>query len=264
MLFRSDTLRFGIPYTPPMPPIPGAFNPLDVVYALRWNGSAWEGFSTSRTGGTGETDPYVFKVSGFAAYGLFILSNTPPTTTPVAFINVKAYQKQSGVQVEFGNATESDVVNYVVEKSADGRTFTAAGTLSPKTNNGGLNSYAYFDASPKRGNNFYRIKVTERNGNVKYSTTLNISLQTDGIWVNAYPNPVRGNNVNVQLENFDKAVYTISIFNQMGQRVYAKNISHNGGTATFTIDLPVAIKKGVYSLQVGNATTTVNNKIVVE
>lgn len=136
--------------------------------------------------------------------------------------------------------------------------------LQPKSNNGGLSSYSYFDAAPKKGNNFYRIKATERNGNIKYSATLSIRLQTNGIWVNVYPNPVKGSNANVQLENFERSVYTIAVFNQMGQKIYSKNISHNGGTATYGIELPAQAKKGVYSVQVGNTVTKVINKIVVE
>ncbi|MES2849438.1 MAG: T9SS type A sorting domain-containing protein [Bacteroidota bacterium] len=232
------------------------------VFICRWNGLLWEYTAASVSGTGSAADPYVARGTGFSAFGLFVLTNSFPV--PVSFINVKAYQKQTGVQVEFGNATESDIANYIVERSADGVNFTGVNTLLPKANNGGRIAYTYFDASPNKGNNFYRIKATEKNGQVKYSSTLNINLLSNGIWVNAYPNPVKGSNVNVQLENFEKAVYTISIFNQMGQKVYAKSVNHNGGTATFTVDLPASVKKGVYSLQVSNGATTVNNKIVVE
>lgn len=256
---NSDTLRFEWTTAEES----GGFTGTNPVFILRWNGSAWDPTSTSVSGTGTAADPYTAKGSvAFSQLGLFVLSNSG--TTPVSFVNVKAFQKQNGIQVEFGNATEFDVVNYVIEKSADGRNFTALNTVQARSNNGGLNSYTYFDAVPNSGKNFYRIKVTERNGNVKYSNTLNINLRSNGIWVNAYPNPVKGNTVNVQLENFDKSVYTIAVFNQVGQKVYAKNINHLGGTATFTIDLPASVKKGIYSLQVGNSVSNVINKIVVE
>jgi len=232
------------------------------VYIVRWNGLNWDYIGATVTGTGSAADPYVARGVDVGTFGLFTLTNSFPVA--VAFVNVKAFQKQNGVQVEFGNATESDVVNYVIEKSADGRSFTVLNTLPAKSNNGGLNSYTYFDAIPNSGNNFYRIKVTERNGNIKYSNTLSINLRNRGTWVNAYPNPVKNNMVNVQLESFEKSIYTIAIFNQGGQKVYAKNINHLGGTATFTVELPASIQKGVYSLQVGNAVSTVINKIVVE
>jgi hypothetical protein len=254
----TDTLRFEWTIADQT----NGFTGLSPVFVRRWNGTAWDETLASVSGDGSAANPYVAKAAGFNAFGLFILSNTG--TTPVAFVNEKAYQKQNGVQVEFGNATESDILNYVVEKSADGNKFTPVNTISPKANNGGFNSYAYFDATPNNGLNFYRIKATEKNGTVKYSNTLNIRLQTNGIWVNAYPNPVKGGNVNVQLENFDKSIYNITVTNQVGQIVYVKNINHNGGTATFKLDLPASVKKGIYSLQVSNTVTRVINKIVVE
>lgn len=256
---NSDTLRFEWLATDHA----NGFSNAGSVFILRWNGTAWDATPASVTGAGTVDDPFVAKGSAaFSELGLFALSNSG--TTPVSFVNVKAFQKQNGVQVEFGNATESDVVNYVVEKSADGRNFTALHTLQAKSNNGGLNSYIYFDAVPGNANNYYRIKVTERNGNIKYSNILSINLRNRGTWVNAYPNPVKNNIVNVQLESFEKSIYTIAIFNQGGQKVYAKNINHLGGTATFTVELPASIQKGVYSLQVGNTVSTVINKIVVE
>jgi hypothetical protein len=256
---NSDTLRFEWTTAEEA----NGFSGASPVYIRRWDGAAYESVLASVSGTGTAADPYVAKGSAaFSQLGLFILSNSG--TTPVAFVNLKAFQKLNGVQVEFGNATESDVVSYVIERSADGSNFTALNTLQAKTNNGGLNSYTYFDAAPNKGNNYYRIRVTERNGNVKISNTLNINLRSKGTWVNAYPNPVKNNTVNVQLENFEKSIYTIAVFNQSGQKVYAKSINHLGGTATFTVELPASVSKGVYSLQVGNAISNVINKIVVE
>jgi hypothetical protein len=166
--------------------------------------------------------------------------------------------------VDFGNATEENIANYSIEKSADGSNFTAAVSLQPKTNNGSLNSYTYFDAAPFAGNNYYRIKVTERNGTVKYSSVLNVRLSAGGTGVNVYPNPVKGSTVNVQFDAMDKAVYSVTMYNSMGQKVFTKNINHNGGTAAYSVELPASVKKGVYNMSISNNTDGISRKIVVE
>ncbi|MBL0358187.1 MAG: T9SS type A sorting domain-containing protein [Chitinophagaceae bacterium] len=255
---NSDTLRFEWTTAEEA----GGFTGASPVFIGRWNGSAWD-YTPASVSGTGSAaDPYTAKGSAaFSQLGLFILSNTG--TTPVSFINVKAYQKSNGIQVEFGNATETDILNYVIERSADGRSFNTAGTLSPKTNNGGLNSYTYFDGTVNSGNNFYRIKVTERNGSVKYSDILNVRLSGNS-GVTVYPNPVKGHTVNVQLENLDKAIYVVTIFNEVGQTIYTKQLNHDGRTASFTVELPSTLRRGIYSLQVSNNSFRAIKNVVVE
>jgi len=255
---NTDTLRFQ--WTTADQGASG-FTGANPVFIGRWNGTAWE-YTTALVSGTGtDADPYIARGVGFNTFGLFILSNTG--TTPVALVNVKAYQKQNGIQVEFGNATESDILNYVIERSADGRSFAAAGTLLPKTNNGALNSYTYFDAAVNSGNNFYRVRVTERNGSIKYSNILNVRLSgNSGVLV--YPNPVKGNTINIQLENLEKATYMVTLFNEVGQKVYTKQLNHDGRTASFTVELPASLKRGIYNLQVSSSGFKTIKNVVVE
>ena len=256
---NADTLRFEWNATDV-----GAsgFSSVSPVYIARWNGTGYDFTMASITGTGTDVDPYVAKGSGFSSFGLFVLTNS--SLLPVSLVNVSAYQKQLGVQIEFGNATELDVLNYEIEKSVDGRLFETAGTLLPKTNNGNLNSYQYFDASPNRGVNFYRIKATERNGTIKYSSILKVNLLRNGYNVTIYPNPVKGNQFSIQLENLDKAVYSLSLMNEVGQVVYNKTINHDGRTATFTVDLPTSLKKGIYNLQLNNNQQRINKSLIIE
>lgn len=255
---NSDTLRFEWTTAEEANGFSGA-NP---VFVGRWNGTAWDFTAASVSGSGTPADPYIARGNtAFSSLGLFILSNTG--TTPVAFVNVRAYQRQNGIQVEFGNATESDIVGYEIEKSADGRNFSTLTALSPKTNNGGLNSYAYFDAVAQRGANFYRIKVTERDGSVKYSNVLNVRLAGNASAVSVYPNPVKGGTINIQLENLDKANYFVNLYNQMGQKVFTKQLNHDGRTASFIVELPSSLSKGIYNLQVmSNAYRAIKNVVV--
>ena len=252
-----DTLRFQWTVADQTMGFTGA-NP---VFVGRWNGSAWD-FTAASVSGTGTTaDPYVAKSTPFSTFGLFILSNNG--VAPVSFVNVKAYQKLSGAQIEFGNATELDIAKYEIEKSTNVRVFSTLSTLLPKTNNAALNNYSYFDASISNGNNFYRIKVTEKDGTIKYSTILNIKL-SQGSGIVIYPNPIKGKVINVQFQNTNEAMYQIHIFNQIGQTIYTQQLQHTGRTAAYVVALPANIAKGIYSVQISNNSVKTTQKIIVE
>jgi Secretion system C-terminal sorting domain len=234
----------------------------DAVYVGGWNGSTWVMIPATKSGSGTLADPYVARVVGAFVSTAYILTNS--STTPVSLVNMRAAKQGTGIQVEFGNATELNVREYIIEKSADGRNFVTLTTLLPKTNNGGLNSYAYTDVNPYRGNNAYRIKAIEKSGNVEFSTVISLNLDRTGTNVNVYPNPVKGNSISIQLENLDKAVYTVVLYNGVGQKVFTKQMNHDGNTTTLVTTLPLSVKTGIYRLQVSSNSKQYVRNIIVE
>ncbi|HMO61001.1 MAG TPA: T9SS type A sorting domain-containing protein [Ferruginibacter sp.] len=259
---NADTLRFG--WT--LADVGGSGFVSDgsqTVYVAGWNGSQWITTPALVTGAGTLADPYVARVvvEPFASTA-YILTNT--NTTPVAFVNVRGTKVAAGIQLDFGNAIESEVKHYTIEKSNDGRNFTTLVVLQPKSNNGLLNSYSFVDNNPYKGNNFYRVRSEEVYGAVKYSPVVSINTSRAGANVNVYPNPVKGNNVSIQLENLEKAVYNIDIFNNLGQKVFTRQLRHDGNNSTIVADLPVAAKAGVYSVHVTSTLTRYVKSIIVE
>lgn len=187
---------------------------------------------------------------------------TSATPLPVKFTNVKAFQKLNGVQVEWSDAT-STIDRYVIERSGDGRVFTEVASIAG-SNQTGLVNYTWFDAAPVNGNNFYRIKGIEKDGNATFTSILRVGLSKVSQDVVIAPNPVKGRALNLQLTNLNKGAYALSIFNNSGQQVYTKSIIHEGGSATQLLQLPAAIKSGVYNMQLSSGEVKFNKSIMVE
>lgn len=260
---NTATVAFSFTTADLETPGPTAFEyPGQPVYVGVWDGAQWVTTAAAITGSGSPTDPYVATASGPIASTAYILTNT--NTTPVFLVNMKASKQPGGIQIEFGNATEMDVKEYVIEKSADGINFVKLTTLLPKTNNGSLNSYVYTDANPYSGNNSYRIKTIEKGGSVEFSTVMSLSLSRTGTNVNVYPNPVKGNSISIQLENLDKAVYTVVMYNGVGQKVFTKQMKHDGNTSTLVTTLPPSAKTGIYRLQVTGGNKQFVRNIIVE
>lgn len=66
------------------------------------------------------------------------------------------------------------------------------------------------------------------------------------------------------MTNVDKGVYTVKIFNQIGQELSIKTINYNGGSATQTIDLGKTVAAGSYSIQISNGITVITKTVIVE
>lgn len=187
--------------------------------------------------------------TGVANFSPFALGVTfgSQSPLPVMFSDVKAYQKNSGVQIDWSNLTERDLVSYTVERSANGQTFTAIDQQAPRSNNNDKESYSAFDASPLSSVNFYRVKVIEISGKVIYSKVLKVDLGGKQSGFGLYPNPVNGGQVSISM-NAAQGQYMIKVVNNAGQQVYMGKLNHQGGSMTQTIDLPSSVKAGVYNM----------------
>ncbi len=209
------------------------------------NGTKQPASGTYGVGGEGSVGN-----TGVSQFGTFVLGNIAPgeNPLPVTFSDVKAYEKGTGVQVEWSNLTEKDVVNYVVERSSNGRDFTPISQHASRSNQNDKQSYTSFDASPVAGSNFYRIRVTEIDGKLVYSKLLRVDLGVAAKGFTLYPNPVVGNELSINFAAI-KGQYTLRIINAAGQQVLTQKLSHPGGNFSQSISLP-SVKAGFYTLQV--------------
>jgi hypothetical protein len=126
-------------------------------------------------------------------------------TLPVVITSLKAYMKEKGIQVEWNIATETNVKFYEVEKSADGQQFEKACSIPSKGNSTVAQTYNWYDATPNTGANFYRIKITDKNGTVTYSSIVSVNIKNATTFVSVFPNPVKGKNIGLQIITLKKA-----------------------------------------------------------
>jgi len=77
-----------------------------------------------------------------------------------------------------------------------------------------------------------------------------------------YPNPIKGNNFSIELNNLAKGTYNISLVNNLGQPVYSAQLEHPGGNVKKTIKLNSMIGAGTYRLMVKGENVKLNQLII--
>jgi hypothetical protein len=188
---------------------------------------------------------------------------TNVTILPVTFGDIQAYQKNQDVQVDWQILTEADIKLYEVERSTDGQNFIQIGTVASKGNSTDVLNYGFLDVSPNNGNNFYRIKSIGVDGTVQYSKIVKVTLAGNGISsLVIYPNPITGNAIGLQLNNFATGNYALTLTNKLGQQIFAKTIANNGTASSQTIMLDKNLAAGVYQLKLVGNNTVVTQQIV--
>ncbi len=181
---------------------------------------------------------------------------------PIDISSIKAYEKNSGIQVDWVMNSEQDMDKYEVEKSTDGRHFVKTGTVLSKGNSSIQVNYGWFDTNPAVGDNFYRIRAIEKAGTYKYSDIVRVNIGKGiSTGISMYPNPFEGNGFNLQMNKFAAGTYTLTMYNSLGQQVYNTTLMHGGGSATQFISLGKDLAAGTYTVKINGEGTTLTRTI---
>lgn len=125
-----------------------------------------------------------FNVTGFS--GFFVSGGAAPL--PVKLVSFKYYlQDQRKVLLKWEVAEQQDIRKYIVERSTDGRNYSAIGSVEANTEISF--TYQFTDNDPVRGLSYYRLQIVEDNVR-NYSNILVVNLSENENGILIYPVPV--------------------------------------------------------------------------
>lgn len=171
---------------------------------------------------------------------------------PVSFSSISAERQDKNILVSWKVENELNIHHYVIERSANGRTFNEIGTkVAVGTGNGASLYYSWLDQQTLTGNNFYRIKSVGNNGETKLSEIVKVNMADEPSSITVFPNPVKEDGViSLSMVNEPEGTYKVNLVNARGQVILRRTINHVGGNTVYTIKLNNTIAHGNYVLQV--------------
>ncbi len=202
-------------------------------------------------------------LQGINTFNRFAVINSADYILPVNIIGFKAWQQGTAVQLAWTALNEIDIDHYEVERSADARGFTVLGNVAAK-NTGSSADYSFADQKPNTGNNYYRIKVYDKNGAIYYTQIINVIINANGgAAITIYPNPVSNGRFTLQMTNMSAAKYNLLIYDEKGRLVFSRTIEHTGGSASQSIELPAGTAAGVYEVNLMGKDYNFRQKLVI-
>ena len=111
------------------------------------------------------------------------------TVLPVELLNLQAYAVTGGVNVDWSTATEVDNDRFEIERALDGEHFEHIGTMPGAGNSLQTLYYTFLDPHPHHGNNYYRLRQVDHNGDHAYSPVRTVQFGSTVGEVRMVPNP---------------------------------------------------------------------------
>jgi hypothetical protein len=165
---------------------------------------------------------------------------------PVQLLSFTAIPRGSQVALTWKVTDQVNINSYIIEHSINGTAFTSIQTVTAAANNDV--TYKAIHANPANGINYYRIRIINGDGSVKYSEIRIVLFNGRGI-VSIFPNPTT-DHVNIQLsESWQGKDLSIKIINQLGQSIIFKHLVNASQVETINVSkLPV----GIYAVHLLN------------
>lgn len=164
---------------------------------------------------------------------------------PVRFLSFTAQGSDEKVLLNWKTTNERNTDHFDIQRSVDGTSFTTIGNVHASGNSNLVIPYAFDDAKPMHGLNYYRLKEIDLDGSVSYSQIVSVRFDKN-VMVLIIPNPVK-DVLNVQL--ITSEFTTASVFDASGKLVAKQNI-RSANVQVNTSKLP----KGWYLLKLEGKT----------
>ncbi len=214
-------------------------------------------------------------VTGTSITGTFATVNLPPTLTGSLVYNATSVtvQKVFNLPLTWGSFTvtpgkgeallawstlqESNTAKFIIQRSTDGTSFSAIGTVKASGNSSQPTDYTFTDPAPSlTGFDYYRLEEVDLDGHSNYSQIRVTSFGTESaVLVQTSPNPV------TDLLNITTLADNITIvINDMNGRIIRTLHYDQGFYQTSFHDFPA----GTYQVNIYKQTQKIDSRLILK
>jgi hypothetical protein len=113
---------------------------------------------------------------------------------PVVLTDFSAYNEEDQkVLLYWQTSSEYNTAHFEIENSSDGIQYTVIGKILASENQNLLTNYEFTDLDPGLGNQYYRLKMTDNDGLVSYSSTRAVKLKSNEETLRIFPSSLQPN-----------------------------------------------------------------------
>ena len=176
---------------------------------------------------------------------------------PITLLDFQGKRHQDAIKLIWATENEINNSHFHIERSSDLNDFQSIGQVDGYGNAIESIAYEFLDQKPLNGNNYYRLKQVDFDGNYTYSNIIGVQweLQEAIIPISVFPNPVHDQ---LTLSNPNNYQVFISIFDLNGKKVQSIFLDRGSAETADVKHLP----SGVYVLRINGDSIVSTQKII--
>ena len=176
---------------------------------------------------------------------------------PVTFGFFTAQKLDKSVKLNWTTEQEFNSSHFIIERSADGRTWQPVATLAAAGNSNNHLSYTAYDNLPLNGIGYYRIKQVDKDGKFQVSVVRNVRFDL-AYMITVAPNPAK-DFVTIKMNQITSTSSLIQFFDGAGNLVFTEKTNQS------IININTAsLARGLYFIKITNAGEVTTQKIILQ
>lgn len=160
---------------------------------------------------------------------------------PVELAYFNARLNNSEVALNWTTLSEENADYYEIMRSTNTNEWTILGAIQANGTSTSAHDYSFLDTEPESGDNYYRLKQHDLNGDVYYSKVIRIKTPIKKSW-KLFPNPV-SNVLEIKFSETQDGI--LNIFDNTGKPIIKKTIE---GEKSLSLDVSI-LPAGLYWVQ---------------
>lgn len=173
---------------------------------------------------------------------------TATTTLPVEFSYFTGIAQASEHHLTWETITELNSSHFEIQRSANGKDFETIGSVRGMGTTQTVHTYNWIDKNPMEGDNFYRLRQVDFDGQYAFTRTILLEKKTAGMELTVYPNPAE-HVLNVQHLSILPGPAKIFITDLSGRLIQTEAIVLREGINQFDLDVS-ELKSGNYFVSI--------------
>jgi hypothetical protein len=186
-----------------------------------------------------------------------------PVILPISLLSFDGELVNQKVNLKWSTLSEINNDYFVIQRSTNAKDYFDIGTVKGSGNSNVFKEYSFVDDNPSNGNNYYRLKQVDFDGEEKVVRVIAVSAVLFVNQINKiYPNPVK-NSAEIILATSYENEAQIRVFDAMGKLIYQDNKYLVRGENAISLNL-THLAKGIYSVAVTSNSELVKAKFIKE
>ncbi len=186
-------------------------------------------------------------------------------TTPVNLIDFLI--KSDGmeiVKISWSTASELNNDFFEIERSTDGKVFTAITKIRGMGTSNSVQKYHFEDKNPFLGINYYRLKQVDFDGKTTIHGVRFVNFKLQNLpSVSVSPNPSHNNNITLNLTNFGDNKVTVYLIGVDGSLWHTEEIRTDIANNNYPLNIKKILPKGQYVVKIKSVGIEETVKLIV-